>query len=82
MHALSRHLLASGVPHRTSAGSHSTFACVARGASNAGEKAAALLFAASGSKRVADGGGREAGVVPVSDLMTPPAEVEAARLLF
>jgi len=44
--------------------------------SNAGEKAAALLFAASGSKTVADGVGSKADVVQVSDLMAPPAGVE------
>jgi len=44
--------------------------------SNAGEKAAALLFAASGSKTVADGVGSESADAQVSDLRAPPAGVE------
>ena len=44
--------------------------------SNAGEKAAAPLSAASGSKTVADGVGSEADVVQVPDLVAPPAGVE------
>jgi len=49
---------------------------------NAGEKAAALLFAASGSKTVADGVGSGAGEPQVSDVMAPPAGVEVVRLGF
>jgi len=45
--------------------------------SNAGEKAAALLFSASGSKTVADGGERDSNITQVSDLMTLPGAVEA-----
>jgi hypothetical protein len=47
--------------------------------SNAGEKAAALRFAASGSKTVADGVGGESVVAQVSDLVAPPAGVESAE---
>jgi len=43
---------------------------------NAGEKAAALLFAKSGSKTLADGGESETNITQVSDLMAPPVGVE------
>jgi integrase len=44
--------------------------------SNAGEKAAALLFAASGSKTVAAEAESERGEAQVSDSLAPPAGVE------
>jgi Phage integrase family len=44
--------------------------------SDAGEKAAALLFAASGSKTVAAGEESERSEAQVSDLVAPPAGVE------
>ena len=44
--------------------------------SNAGEKAAALLFAASGSKTVATANEDGRNEAQVSDLMAPPAGVE------
>jgi len=44
--------------------------------SNAGEKVAALLFAASGSKTVAGESDSDAREVQVSDLVAPPAGVE------
>jgi hypothetical protein len=44
--------------------------------SNAGEKAASLLFAASGSKTVATANDDDRSEVQVSDLMAPPAGVE------
>lgn len=49
--------------------------------SNAGEKAASLLFAASGSKTVATANEDDPSEPQVSDLMAPPAGMEAARLL-
>jgi len=44
--------------------------------SNAGEKAASLLFGASGSKAVAVGGNEEKNEVQVPDFMAPRAGVE------
>ena len=43
---------------------------------NAGEKAAQLLFAASGSKTVAEGGESERRDAEVVDFLAPPAGVE------
>ena len=47
---------------------------------NAGEKPAELLFAASGGKTAADTGGNEGKVMQLPDLMAPPAGVECVAV--